>query len=134
MGLLGAYAQAIRNSGATLEAAETKLKLAELVSALADSKIALVSVQELLAEKESEITSLKASLELRKKLIRYGDSYYETTEEGEPVGDPYCSHCFETKGLAVHISQTVDRRQSACPACKSTYLWQRRKKVGDSGA
>ncbi|TFH85076.1 hypothetical protein EQG41_19230 [Billgrantia azerbaijanica] len=111
--------QHIRSVDESLEAAEQKLALADVVSALADAKIALSDVQEELHGKDQEIAELKKALELRKELVRFGDAYYEKNEEGFPIGDPYCSHCFEVKGVGVHLHiPQADRRSSECPACK----------------
>tara|TARA_R110002095_G_scaffold11556_1_gene16131 strand:+ start:376 stop:846 length:471 start_codon:yes stop_codon:yes gene_type:complete len=112
--------QSIRSADQSLASAEQKLILADLVSALADSKTALSNVQDYLHEKDKEIARLKESLALRKELIRHGETYYEASPKGFPVGDPYCSHCFEVKGIAVHINQLAgDRSKSICPSCKT---------------
>jgi len=112
--------QSIRTTDKSLAAAEHKLALADLVSALADAKIALSTVQEEMHEKDKEIARLKEALILRKKLIRSDDAYYESTEEGFPIGDAYCSHCFEVKGIAIHLhTSPANRLQSICPLCKN---------------
>lgn len=112
--------QHIRSVDHSLAAAEQKLALADLVSALADAKIALSDVQEELHAKDQEISKLKDSLLLRKELVRFGDAYFDKTEDGFPIGDPYCSHCFEVKGIGVHIHPAHnDRRVSECPSCKN---------------
>ena len=93
-------AKLIKDAGRSLESADHKLQIAELVSALADAKIALVEVQ---------------------------DTLYEKDENGEAIGSPYCSLCLEKHNLTVHINQNPkDRRYSVCPWCKSTFAWQRR--------
>lgn len=120
-------AKFIKETDLSLEAAETKLKIAELVISLAEAKMALVDVQDDLREKDQEIGKLNDALKLKTKLMRHNDSYYEVDTTGSPIGDPYCSHCFESKHLAVHISQhPINRRTSICPACNSVYSWQRR--------
>lgn len=114
--------QTIRSTDQSLAEAEQKLALADLVSALADAKIALSSVQEDIHDKDREIAQLKESLLLRKSLMRFGEAYYESTEEGYPIGDAYCSHCFEVKGVALHLHTSVqDRRESECPSCNNIF-------------
>lgn len=111
--------QHIRSVDESLAAAEQKLALADVVSALADAKIALSDIQEELHAKDQEISKLKEALELRKDLVRFGDAYFEKTEEGFPIGDPYCSHCFEVRGVGIHLHTAQDdRRTSECPSCK----------------
>lgn len=48
-------AKAIRSSDVSIERAELKLRLAEMIGALADAKIEVIEVQELLAEKDKQL-------------------------------------------------------------------------------
>ena len=50
-------ARFIKDSDLSLEKAETKLKLAELISALADAKIEAAKIQQLLLERAANIRS-----------------------------------------------------------------------------
>lgn len=120
-------AKLIKDAGVTLEAADHKLQIAELVGALADSKMALVEIQDLLRDKDDQINSLKDSLKTKLTLIRHNDAYYEKDEHGKASGSPYCSPCFEKHNIIVHINQNPLKRQtSICPSCKNTFAWQRR--------
>jgi hypothetical protein len=51
-------AKLIKDSDVSLEKAETKLKLAELISALADAKIEVMEVQQALLDKDAEVRGL----------------------------------------------------------------------------
>lgn len=119
-------AKLIKDAGLSLESADHKLQIAELVGALADAKIALVEVQDTLREKDEKIESLNQALKTKLSLIRHRDSYYEKDENGEAIGSPYCSLCLEKHNLAVHINQEPNHRNtSVCPSCKSIFAWQR---------
>ncbi len=119
-------AKLIKDAGLSLEAADHKLQIAELVGALADAKMALVEIQETINEKDSEINSLKDSLQTKLLLIRHNDSYYEKDENGKASGQPYCSLCLEKNNLNVHINQNPKQRNmSICPSCKSEFTLQR---------
>ena len=59
----------VRESGLTLEKAEVKLKLAELVEKLAAAKLELASIQDLVHEKERLISELRAALDTHAKLV-----------------------------------------------------------------
>ncbi len=109
----------LRKADVSLENAETKLQIAELISALADAKINASEIQDLLREKDEEIRELKEALEINVKLIRYGDAYYEKDSQGNPTGDPYCSHCWEVSHKIVHIHKVIHHNN--CPLCKNTY-------------
>ena len=68
-----------------------------LLSALADAKIASAEIIESLNQKDSEIEALKNKLKFKEKLIRVGEAYFEVDDSGKPIGAPYCSYCWETK-------------------------------------
>lgn len=110
----------IKNSGESLEKAEVKLQFAELIGALADVKIELVEVQEIIAEKDARIIELKESLEIKAKVIKHHDAYYFLNEGGNPEGDPFCLHCWETEGKLRSLSH-ITNKNTHCPACKTTY-------------
>ena len=58
-------AKIIKDSGNTLEQAEVNFKLAELVGALAEAKLELASIQEVLASKEKQINQLKSEMDVK---------------------------------------------------------------------
>lgn len=66
-------AKFIRTSDLTIEKAETKLKLAELVSTLADVKLAAAEIQQALLERDERIRSLEGEAKIRASLV-YGAS------------------------------------------------------------
>ena len=73
-------AKAIRDSNLSIERAELKLKLAEMISALADAKIEVTDVQELLRDKERELSELKAAFESKDDLVKRYDGYRRPPE------------------------------------------------------
>jgi hypothetical protein len=111
-------AKAIKGTDLSLEKAETKLKMAELISALADAKIQAAKIQDLLQEKDKKIKELESSLENKSKLIRKDGKYFESDENGQTIGDPYCSHCLESKNKMIHMSK-MNRKVYKCPACEN---------------
>ena len=118
-------AKGIRESGISLEKAEVKLQLAELLSSLADAKISLVETQELLDAKDKEIKALTEALEIKAKLVRRHESYYQTGEDGEPTGDPCCSRCWEVDHRLVHLGKAPrPGAMSFCPACQTVFQRQ----------
>jgi hypothetical protein len=88
-------AKFLRASDFNVEKAELKLKMADLVSALAEAKLELVDVQEEILEKEKVISQLKEAFENKDQLIRRYDAYYESDENGEPMGVSFCLRCWE---------------------------------------
>jgi hypothetical protein len=109
-----------------LEKAEIKLKIAELIEALAEAKIQASEVKEVVQEKDQRIAELEKAFELKAKLIRKGDAYYESSERAEPIGSPYCSHCWEVKHSTIHLNHVITGPLDwICPACKNTYSRKR---------
>lgn len=117
----------LRDTEQAFKTADLKLRIADLVDALANAKLALTDIQELLTNKDAEIKRLTEALKLKDEVVRHGDAYYSKSEAGSPVGAPFCSFCFESKHQLMHINQNPkDRSQSICPSCRSVFPWQRR--------
>ena len=112
-------AKLIKDTDLTLEKAEMKMKVADLISALADAKISVAEVKAIITEKEDRIKELEKSFELKEKLVRYQDSYYEVNSNGNPSGAPYCSHCWEASKKPVHLYFVP--HHGICPHCKTSY-------------
>jgi hypothetical protein len=111
----------IREAGFSFEKAEGKLKLAALMESLADARIHAVEIQQVIQEKDDRIAELKNALELKAKLARKDDAYYELNEDGNPSGAPYCSHCWEVNHRAIHLNLNFPPITRSCPACKTKY-------------
>ena len=91
----------LRDTETAFKTADLKLRIAELTDALATAKLSLADVQDVLLAKDAEIKHLKESLKQKAEVIRHRDAYYEKNEKGQPVGDPYCSYCFENKNWSI---------------------------------
>lgn len=92
-------AKLIRESDSTLEKAESKLKLAELVSALADAKIEAAEVQQIILDRDEKIRQLTAEAKLKTELKWMQPCYYLPNSEGQE--EPYCQNCYDsTKRLS----------------------------------
>ena len=116
----------IRELDQDLSSAEFKLQIAELYSALADTKIALSEAQETIATQEKEIKELKTLEEQNMKTVRYEGFNFGIDDDGRSIGRPFCPICEKTKGLQVQIMRGT-ARHDLCPSCKgvfSDYPWQ----------
>lgn len=111
-------AKLLRESGLTLEKAETKLKLAELIEALADLKMQLADVRELLLEKDEEIKKLQGSLNLKESLIFEIPYYWLQGKNGKE--GPYCQVCYDKDGKAVRL-QGDGSGYWQCQVCNNSY-------------
>ncbi len=112
-------AKIINGADLSLEKAEMKLKIADLITALADAQIALSEVQDTIKQRDDKIKELEEAFELKNKLIRIRDAYYEIDEAGKPFGPPYCSHCWEGSKKTIHLY--FKPHKGICPHCKTEY-------------
>lgn len=111
-------AKALAETPGIVEKAELKLQIAELYTVLSDTKLALVDAGTHISDRDAEIKRLTELLEHKANIIRVGSAYFETDEDGNPFGDPFCQHCWETKHQLVHIHRSPSsRRTFTCPSC-----------------
>lgn len=111
-------AKLIKESDLSLEKAETKLKLADLISALADAKIDAAELQRLIFDKDEKIKKLEEILSIKQKL-RYEPPYYwldaETGKEG-----PFCQTCYDKDGKLIRLQSQGDGYWF-CNICRNVY-------------
>jgi len=125
-------AKALRGADVSLEKAEAKLKMAEIIESLADAKIQAAEILDILQDKDKRIVELENALELKTKLVRQWDVYYEIDEGGNATGSPYCSHCWEVNHNAVHLVASINHNNRDCPACKTSIPRQRARSLEKS--
>ena len=115
-------AKFIRESDQSLERAELKLKIADLVGALADVKLELVELQETFAAKEARIKELEEAFQTKDRLIRHYDAYYRSNAEGRPEGVPYCLRCWENEHKQRQlVHDAKEYRNRVCTTCGHRY-------------
>lgn len=113
-------AKLIKSSGASLEAAEIKLKLAELIEALADAKIEIASFREVISEKEAEIRRLQAQIDKKGQTIWEAPYYFVLNENDEKDG-PYCQRCYDSNKKLIRLQSPGKNGYWQCNECKSDY-------------
>ncbi len=113
-------AKLIKNSNVSLETAETKLQLAELISTLADVKIELADVQDLLRNKDQEILSLQNNLSLKENLTYDGKIYWIKDDSV-----PFCTVCYERDSKYHHLTYRAKSSYGPalwnCKICDTKY-------------
>jgi hypothetical protein len=112
--------KALRQVDISLDKAETKLKLADLMDSLADARIKAAEIQEVVRTKDQRIAELESALAIKANVCRHGDAYYEIDSNGKPTGDPHCSHCWEVNHKLLHIHET-NSTYSHCSACNTSF-------------
>lgn len=114
-------AKIIKDSDLSLEKAETKLKLANLIDSLADAKLKIINVQEVLLEAEARIRELEQQMNVRQRLEWREPFYWRTTETG--TDGPFCQKCYDVESSLVRL-QGDGNGYYECRACKSSYVTQ----------
>ncbi len=113
-------ANLLRSTDLSLEKAELKLKLADLLGSLADVKMQVIDLQEVIVVKEHLIADLEEALDFKGRLQRTGDAYYLCDDSGSPTDGPYCMRCWEVDHRACHLTSTPGY-MVACQSCDSSY-------------
>jgi hypothetical protein len=121
-------ARTIRESGLTLEQAEYKLKLAELIDKLVDAKIHIASIQEILLEKEHSMKELEKALEIQGKIAYEPPSYW--LNRGSRREGPFCQQCYDSSRKMIRLQDHHNGAWS-CKTCSSTYTDSRFNSYGD---
>ena len=115
-------AKMIREGGLTLKDAEAKMRLAELVGALADARLAMADVQESLLDRDVQIRALEEKLALRGKMVFEQPLYYLV--DGSLREGPYCQPCYDSDGKLVRLQGTGDGYW-LCQVCKNPSIEKR---------
>lgn len=111
-------ARFFKDSTVTLEQAEFKLKLAELITALAEAKLEIANIQDSLIEKDHTIKTLKDLLETKTNLI-YETPYYWLNKDGVKDG-PFCQQCYDSDRKLIRL-QGNENGTWSCRTCQSNY-------------
>lgn len=111
-------AKVIKESDVSLEKAESKLKLAELISALAEAKIQVADIQQLLMEKDAELKAVAEQLVVKEKLHWESPCYW--LRDGAKKDGPFCQHCYDKNHELIRLQGNGDGYWE-CKACKNSY-------------
>lgn len=112
-------ARLIRESSTSLSEAENKLKLAELVGALADAKMGIAELRDSIEEKEKEIEHIKDLLLIKDELTFSSPFYFR---KGDTA--PFCARCWEKDKVCIHVGPEMwfnGWYGKQCPDCDSKY-------------
>jgi len=117
--------RAIQDIDKNLDAATFKAKIADLMSTVAEAKIALVDARDEIASKDKEISRLKEELQFRREsTVTVAGFRYEKAENGKPIRMPFCSRRDIIDGILIRIVETCTRDgyKEICPSCKADFV------------
>lgn len=104
------------------EEAEYQLKVAQLMTALAEAQIQLSTLQIEVASKDNEIVRLSRFSNETDGLVRHNSLYYRASADGSAIGAPFCAHCIENKtGVFELHRKAMQGYEKFCSHCKTFY-------------
>ncbi len=118
-------AKLIRESDVSLERAETKLKLADLVSALADARLEAAEIQQLILDRDETIRRLESAAQLKAQLLWRQPCYYLANRDG--VEEPYCQNCYDSQERLARL-HADGAGHFQCRVCQQSYNTDERAK------
>jgi hypothetical protein len=74
-----------------------------------------------LQEKDKRISELEDLLKFKAKLVRKDGMYFESDENGDLTGEPYCSNCWEVSNKVVHLLSRETNYDYLCPNCNNGF-------------
>jgi hypothetical protein len=113
--------QDLRGIDKAMDAAEYKLKIADLTSALSDIKMALTDAKENLASKDAEIAALKQQFYRSSEMVEDDGFKYDKGPDGKPAGRPYCPVCEQKHRMFFHLNRNSLLNKNFCPNCNAAY-------------
>ena len=116
-------AKFIKNSSDTLDKSEQKLKLAELIEALADVKIETAEIKSMLLEKDERIQSLENQLKLNNDLVYEAPFYWINNIENDREG-PFCQKCYDENQKLIRLQAIENNDVWDCFSCRSSFLYE----------
>lgn len=111
--------KAVKDADYDLDKAILKEKIVILLDSLLEAKIQAGETLDLIQEKDKKIVEPEDLLNFRAKLVRKNGVYFESGENNEPIGEPFCSHCWDDLNKPIHL--TWGKNYSQCPKCKNLF-------------
>ena len=111
-------AKLLMSSGSALEKAELKMKLAELLEALAEAKIQAVAIQEELAASQELARAFRERLEIAEKVVYRAPSYF--LQNADELDGPFCQRCYDSERKLIRLQQPGREGYWVCQNCKNS--------------
>jgi ribosomal protein L37AE/L43A len=109
-------AKLIMDSGTTLKGADIKLQMAVLIDALADAKIEIANIKEMVLEKEVQVQELQKQLETESNIKWESPYYVKISDTGEKDG-PYCQNCYDSEKKLIRLQMPGAEGYWVCNKC-----------------
>lgn len=115
-------AKGMRAVEKSFDAAEYKMRIAELMSTLSDARLEMLEARDTLIEKDAELARMKAVMEVQADLVQLQTGFkYRGGEDGNPIGLPIRPRCEGRDGRITFFVSAGRPRQVRCPVCSDEY-------------
>ena len=114
-------AKILKNSTESLDNAETKLQLAELITSLANAKIQIAKIQEALIESDKEKKELEKKLSQKERLF-FERPYYLIKQANGDNDGPFCQVCYDKDHKLIRLSHGNYEGVWYCSVCKEDFI------------
>ena len=115
-------ARIIKDSNYSIEKAEINLKIADLIGALADAKVAIATIQEDIAEKDSEIMKLKNALKISDNIFYESPYYFIRIDDESERDGPFCQKCYDSNRKLLRLQSQKIKGYWLCKECENDYM------------
>jgi hypothetical protein len=118
-------ARTLRGVDKSFEQAELKLRIADLVEALAEARMAVSDMQDEIRAQRERISELEEREDVRGRIEKRDGVFFVRRADGSGEDGPYCPRCFEVDGLLITLGHTSpDFRfmgPYTCPNCNKYF-------------
>ncbi|PTR06586.1 hypothetical protein C8R32_11069 [Nitrosospira sp. Nsp5] len=111
-------AQLLKETDLSLEKAEQKSRLADLLYALAELKSELAEIQHEVIDRDEKIKQLQEALQIKKHIVWEQPYYWLQTNDNKE--GPFCQRCYDQDVKLVRLQGYGEGRWE-CKGCKSFY-------------
>lgn len=117
----------LRDIEKSFDESEYKIKIADILSNMADLKIAILEAKDTIAGKDEELTKLRQAFAFKfEKTVAVRGFTYEQDSKGGPQGMPFCPRCETIDGRLIRIVGTRSKEKGGgyvamCPQCKADF-------------
>lgn len=115
-------ARGMRAVEKNFDAANYKIQIADLMTALSDARLEILAARDAFADKDRAFDELKKTVSRQSELVEArGGFKYEANSEGQPTGYPICPTCEQRDGRITFTVQDGTARKVRCPVCDSRF-------------
>ena len=115
-------AKILKDTADSLDKAEVKLQLADLIGSLADAKMQIAEIQEALIESDKEKKELETKFSQKENLF-FERPYYLIKKDDENNDGPFCQICYDKDNKLIRLEDHLFiAGEWDCSVCKQKFL------------